>query len=426
MDLSIITQLAQAADPPGVRAQGRQGHRPRHRRRPRHHRPRHRRRLHLRQGHRVGDPPARDARRDHLDPVAGLRAHRGDRVLRLHLRPHRLLPRLVDDGRADHPAARPGGRGGEQQLPRQPERRADDLDAARVPRRVLRPAQVRVAADLRGAGQAPARDRGVDRRPPSARAPRPRSSSRSTASASARRARRPTRSSPARARPARSTSARRPRRPSRRREELLEQTRRDIEAETRRAIQEIRNEVADLTVAATEKVTRKTLTRTTSAASSRRRCRSSTSRRSPAGSAAASPWRRSPRSTRGRSSRSPRSTTSSTASASSSASSPTRWRRAASCQTFFFSPYFSTEEKKDGLDRAVTGERRDGRELPRAAHREPPDAGALPRPARARPPVARRTTGSCPSRSRARSRSTRRPSTRIGDEIGVRPAARSS
>jgi F-type H+-transporting ATPase subunit b len=44
-----------------------------------------------------------------------------------------------------------------------------------------------------------------------------------------------------------------------RREELLEQTRRDIEAETRRAIQEIRNEVADLTVLATEKVTRKAL-----------------------------------------------------------------------------------------------------------------------------------------------------------------------
>jgi F-type H+-transporting ATPase subunit b len=43
------------------------------------------------------------------------------------------------------------------------------------------------------------------------------------------------------------------------RDELLEQTRRDIEAETRRAIQEIRSEVADLTVLATEKVTRKTL-----------------------------------------------------------------------------------------------------------------------------------------------------------------------
>jgi F-type H+-transporting ATPase subunit b len=45
-----------------------------------------------------------------------------------------------------------------------------------------------------------------------------------------------------------------------RREELLEQARRDIQAETRRAIQEIRAEVADLTILATEKVTRKTLT----------------------------------------------------------------------------------------------------------------------------------------------------------------------
>jgi F-type H+-transporting ATPase subunit b len=45
-----------------------------------------------------------------------------------------------------------------------------------------------------------------------------------------------------------------------RRERLMEQTRRDIELETRRAIQEIRREVADLTVMATERVTRKTLT----------------------------------------------------------------------------------------------------------------------------------------------------------------------
>jgi F-type H+-transporting ATPase subunit b len=44
-----------------------------------------------------------------------------------------------------------------------------------------------------------------------------------------------------------------------RREQLMEQTRRDIEGETRRAIQEIRREVADLTVLATEKVTRKVL-----------------------------------------------------------------------------------------------------------------------------------------------------------------------
>ena len=43
------------------------------------------------------------------------------------------------------------------------------------------------------------------------------------------------------------------------REELLEATRRDIEAETRRALDEIRKEVAALTVTATEKVTRKAL-----------------------------------------------------------------------------------------------------------------------------------------------------------------------
>jgi F-type H+-transporting ATPase subunit b len=44
------------------------------------------------------------------------------------------------------------------------------------------------------------------------------------------------------------------------REELLTATRRDIEAETRRALEEIRKEVADLTLIATEKVTRKSLT----------------------------------------------------------------------------------------------------------------------------------------------------------------------
>jgi F-type H+-transporting ATPase subunit b len=43
------------------------------------------------------------------------------------------------------------------------------------------------------------------------------------------------------------------------REELLEAARRDIETETRRSLERIRKEVADLTVLATEKVTRKTL-----------------------------------------------------------------------------------------------------------------------------------------------------------------------
>jgi F-type H+-transporting ATPase subunit b len=44
------------------------------------------------------------------------------------------------------------------------------------------------------------------------------------------------------------------------REELVSQAKRDIEAETRRSLEQIRGEVADLTVLATEKVTRKSLT----------------------------------------------------------------------------------------------------------------------------------------------------------------------
>ncbi len=47
---------------------------------------------------------------------------------------------------------------------------------------------------------------------------------------------------------------------TRQREELMAGARRDIEQETRRALEEIRKEVADLTVLATEKVTRKSLT----------------------------------------------------------------------------------------------------------------------------------------------------------------------
>jgi F-type H+-transporting ATPase subunit b len=43
------------------------------------------------------------------------------------------------------------------------------------------------------------------------------------------------------------------------REELVAAARRDIEAETRRSLERIRREVADLTVLATEKVTRKSL-----------------------------------------------------------------------------------------------------------------------------------------------------------------------
>lgn len=45
----------------------------------------------------------------------------------------------------------------------------------------------------------------------------------------------------------------------RKREEMMEQTRREIATETRQAIDTIRQEVANLTVVATEKVTRKSL-----------------------------------------------------------------------------------------------------------------------------------------------------------------------
>jgi F-type H+-transporting ATPase subunit b len=47
---------------------------------------------------------------------------------------------------------------------------------------------------------------------------------------------------------------------SKQREEMLATARRDIETETRRSLEEIRKEVAALTVVATEKVTRKSLT----------------------------------------------------------------------------------------------------------------------------------------------------------------------
>ena len=47
---------------------------------------------------------------------------------------------------------------------------------------------------------------------------------------------------------------------SKQREELLAAARRDIEHETRRALDDLRREVADITVTATEKITRKSLT----------------------------------------------------------------------------------------------------------------------------------------------------------------------
>ena len=125
--------------------------------------------------------------------------------------------------------------------------------------RVPDPAPAGVPAHPGGPRQAPARDRGVDRRTPS------------TCAAEADELLEEYRARLREAREQAEDIVTRARRAAealedetlaearKRREEMLEQTRRDIEAETRRAIQEIRKEVADLTMLATEKVTRKTL-----------------------------------------------------------------------------------------------------------------------------------------------------------------------
>ena len=196
--IDFIPQVAQ-----GEERQGRQGDRPRRRRRPRHDRPGHRRRLHLRQGDRVGHPPARDARRDHLDPVARIRTDRGDRVLRVHLRPDRVLP-LADELRTrPHSSwSRRRSGGGPGQLPRHAERRADDLDAARVRRsrffllRKLAFPRIQEALDKRRL----AIEESIRRGRAHAQGGRPAARA-STASGCVRRASRPTTSSPARARP---------------------------------------------------------------------------------------------------------------------------------------------------------------------------------------------------------------------------------
>ena len=221
MDLHLITQIAQDGVSlrrrAGVRAQGRQGDRARHRRRPRHDRPGHRRRLHLRQGHRVGDPPARDARRDHLDPVARLRTDRGDRVLRVHLRPDRLLPRL-GSGRREVttmlalilPLAQTTTTSAEEEssnflVSPNVGLMIWTLLAFLVTLWVLNKfafPRIKEALDKRAAA-----DRGLDQVRRAVRRPRPRRCSRSTASGSRRRARRRTTSSFARARTPSPTSA---------------------------------------------------------------------------------------------------------------------------------------------------------------------------------------------------------------------------
>ena len=54
---------------------------------------------------------------------------------------------------------------------------------------------------------------------------------------------------------------------------------------------------------------------------------------------------------------------------------------------FFFSPYFSTQEKQDALERMLDGADEMLPELPQAADREPPHAGDLPHAPAVRAPV---------------------------------------
>ena len=204
------------------------------------------------------------------------------------------------------------------------------------------------------------------------------------------------------------------------REELLEQTRRDIEAETQRALEEIRKEVADLTVLATEKVTRKALDRRGPAAprrggAERARLRGP-GRRGADGTKLR--WRRSPRSTRGRCSRRPRSSGKLDEIREELATFADAVDGSRDLQVFLFSPYFSTDEKKDGLRRAIEGADETFLNFLERAGGEPPHAGDLPHPSPVRRAVGRRRTACCRSRSRAPSTLDEATVRQVGDTIG--------
>ena len=67
-------------------------------------------------------------------------------------------------------------------------------------------------------------------------------------------------------------------------------------------------------------------------------------------------------------------------------------------QLFFFSPYFSSAEKRDGLSKAIDGADDRAPQLPRAARREAPDAGDVPHPRASSRSSGRRRTSASRSR----------------------------
>ena len=199
--------------------------------------------------------------------------------------------------------------------------------------------------------------------------------------------------------------------------------RRDIEAETRRAIAEIRDEVANLTILATEKLTRKTLDEADQQPAGRggaRRARllgAFDVRRADGGDrrrlralavrSGERTWqpRRGPRAARGargRARRQPR-------------------HAGLLLLTLLL-------ECREGGGDGARGDRRQpvALELHRAADREPPHAGAVPHPPPVRRAVRRAGPTGCPSPSPARSSSTSARSRRSGSGSASAPAATSS
>ena len=219
------------------------------------------------------------------------------------------------------------------------------------------------------------------------------------------------------------------------REELLAAARRDIEAETRRSLERIRKEVADLTVLTTEKVTRKSLT-----GDDQKRLIDEALAEVDFSSLSGNGSRQSPRRFASEAQlmeeiarvyaealfgaakeKGKLDVIREQLGQFADALAATR-----DLQLFFFSPYFSSAEKEEGLTKSIADAEPELDQLPRAADREAPDAGALPDPT-----AVRRALGE--GEQAARRHGDQRGRARPGDRASgsarrsrSRPATRSS
>ena len=210
------------------------------------------------------------------------------------------------------------------------------------------------------------------------------------------------------------------------REELVAAARRDIEAETRRSLEQIRKEVADLTVLATEKVTRKSL----DDADQKRLVEEALAEVD--FSALGAEARRGGQTDGGDRPRICPGAVRGGAGRRQARRGPRAAGRVRRCDErverhagVLLRPYFSSTEKRDAIKAAVSGADRRARQLPRAARREAPDAGDLPHPQPLRRALGRgeeAARGDADERGRARPRS----STRSARRSSARPTARST